>query len=44
MPVEYQEQGAVGRRARRYLLVLHAFMCRWLVNVLWLLGIDVVRM
>ena len=30
-------RGDVGR-------LQYAFMCRWLVNVRWLLGIDVVRM
>jgi hypothetical protein len=42
--VRQRKQVSAGRREHRQARLLHAFMCRWFVNVPWLLGIDVVHM
>jgi hypothetical protein len=44
MLVLEEEQGPPAPGAIERTLLDHAFMCRWFVNVPWLLGIDVVRM
>ena len=44
MPVRQRMQDSAGRRADGHVLLPKAFMCRWFVNVPWLLRIDVLHM